>query len=236
MCRVLDTNLQIRASSSRCAYGTHGVIPTPRKHGPAIFILQDSPSARVEVWHIDNKICIIQQPLDFVPLDLVIYECSSYYTVEPKQDDTVLLYISDWKALTTSVYDISAAVSTTLICYLLPPYSSKPTVSRGSPQCNGIRDTDKNTPPPRPANQDAPLKFLTYGPPIPHTHLLYAIAMPELPGAETRMDALQPIRTQPALDVDGYGMGRPNRPDNLRPALRPRLGHVADDIALPIRR
>lgn len=124
----------------------------------------------------------------------------------------------------------------TLICYLLPPYLSKPTVSGGSPQCNGIRDTDKNTPPPRPANQDAPLKFLTYGPPIPHTHLLYAIAMPKLPGAETRMDALQPIRTQPALDVDGYGMGRPNRPDNLRPALRSRLGHVADDIALPIRR
>ncbi len=60
--------------------------------------------------------------------------------------------------------------------------------------------------------------------------------MPELPGAETRMDAPQPVRTQTALDNNEYGMGRPNRLDNLRPALDPHLGHVAEDITMPIRR
>ena len=123
----------------------------------------------------------------------------------------------------------------THICYLLSPYSSKPTVSRGSSQCNGICDANKNPHPPRPANRDPPLKFLTHGPPTPHTHRLYAVAMPELPGAETRMDAPQPIRAQPALDINEYGMGRPNGLDNLRPALHSCLGHVAGDITVPIR-
>lgn len=59
--------------------------------------------------------------------------------------------------------------------------------------------------------------------------------MPELPGAETRMDALQPVRTQTTLDDNEHGMGRPDRLDNLRPALRSRLGHVAEDIVMPIR-
>lgn len=60
--------------------------------------------------------------------------------------------------------------------------------------------------------------------------------MPELPGAETRMDALQPVRTQTSLDNNEHSMGRPDRLDNLCRALRPRLEHDAKDIAMPIRR
>jgi hypothetical protein len=66
----------------------------------------------VEVWHLDRQLCIIQQPLDFVPLDIVIYGCSSYYAVEREQDRIIVLYVSNWEALTTSVYNIPTAVST----------------------------------------------------------------------------------------------------------------------------
>ena len=126
----------------------------------------------------------------------------------------------------------------TVTCSLLPSDPLRSTVSRGSSQCNAIRDADENPPPLRPANRTTPIEFFTHVPPVPRTYpLLHTIIVPELPGAGTRMDALQPVRarTQTTLDDNEHSMGRPDRLDNLRHALRPHLGHVARDSVMPIR-